>query len=71
MRICHGVPSTCSSFYFYFKVGNILGHLVLFGRTKWQWFYRKYLKCKFEGSNNINDRNLPIFFASKSATCVV
>ena len=41
-------------FYFYFTVGYILGHLDLFSLTKWQWFYWKYLKCKFKVSNNIN-----------------
>ena len=34
-------------------VGYILEHFDLFGKTKWQWFYRKYLKCKFPLSTNI------------------
>ena len=44
--------SVQAALYFYFPVRYILGHLGLFGWTKWLWFYWKYLKCKFRPKKN-------------------
>ena len=54
MTTIHGGGGGGEGFLFLFSGWVHSWTFVFFGKTKSWWFYRKYLKCKFKVSNNMN-----------------